>query len=427
MLQLISQYSTIAEKAYYKTTQHILSGQPFFDENGSNSGKVKDLSFQTDYSHPFDKTGKNILETGVRYGRNNSHSNYSVFNNILSQDTSRSDDMSYIQNIIAAYLSLKIELPYKIVIRPGLRYETTHIEGDFKRKVPPFKALFDNWIPSILISKKIGVKHDLKINYTERIRRPETWDLNPYVNASDPRNLTFGNPHLNPETTRMIELGYLYSASSGLNLSNSFFLNSNKNGIEYLSIVDSTGISRTTPQNIATTQRIGFNTNLYMSINKVWTVSSSVEMYHVWFDSKALMVKNEANFCSIGINSSYTLPSDFTIQFSADYNNGQASLQGKSSSFYTYRFSVGKELFKNKASLTVNINNPFRSNQLQSNYLIAPTFYSKTFDRHYDRSFTVSFSWRFGGFKSQVKNNIFMPDKESKQDGLKKRLPNKKQ
>jgi len=425
-LQFISQYSANAEKSYYKTKQSNLSGQPYFDENGSNTSDVKDLGFQTDYSHPFDKTGKNILETGMRYGRSNSRSNYSVSNNILSEDTSRSDDISYSQNILAAYLSLKFELPYKIVIRPGLRYEITQIEGDFKRNEPSFKASFDNWVPSILISKKMGGKHDFKLNYTERIRRPEIWDLNPYVNASDPLNIAYGNPYLRPEITRMVELGYLYGASSGLSITNSLFFNSNKNGIEYISIVDSSGISRTTPQNIATIQRTGANTNLYMPINEKWIVSCDIEIYHIWFDSKVLKLKNEANFCSIGINSSYTLPSDFTIQLSADYNNGLATLQGKSSSYYTYRLSVGKELFNDKASLSVNINNPFRSSQPQSNYLYAPTFYSKTFDRHYDRSFTVSFSWRFGGFQSQDRNNASMPDKESKKEGVKKRLPSKK-
>lgn len=422
-LQLIGQYSNNAEKSSYKTNQVNLSGQPYFAENGSNTSKSNDLSFQADYSHPIDKTGRSILETGIRYGRNTSASDYSVFNNVLSEDTSRSDDMNYFQNIFAAYLSSKFETQNKWVIRPGLRYEATQLNGNIKRNEPSFKAMFDNWVPSILISKKKGEKHDFKMNYTERIRRPEIWDLNPYVNASDPRNLTYGNPHLRPEITRMAELGYMYSATSGLNINNSLFFNSNKNGIEYLSIVDSSGISRTTPQNIATIQRIGANTNIYMPVNENWIVSSDIEIYHVWFDSKALKVKNEANFYSIGINSSYTLPADFTIQLSADYNNGLASLQGKSSSYYTCRFSISKDLFSNKASLILNINNPFQSNQLQSNYLKAPTFYSKTSDRHYDRSFTVSFSWRFGSFRYEKENIPPKVDKQSKQEGLKRRLP----
>lgn len=298
-LQWISQYSNNAGKSSYKTKQNNLFGQHFFDENGSNTYKVKDLSIQTDYSQPFDHAGRNLLETGVQYGRNISNSDYSVSNKASTEDSFRSDDMNYTQDIFAAYLSTKFETQNKWIIRPGLRYEATKLNADFKRNEPSFAASFDNWVPSVLISKKIGDKHNFKFNYTERIRRPEIWDLNPYVNASDPRNLALGNPHLRPEITKMLEFGYMYNASSGLSISSSLFFNSNKNGIEYLSIVDSSGISRTSPKNIATVQRIGTNTNLYVPINEDWNISSDIVMYHVWFDSKALKVENEANFCSV--------------------------------------------------------------------------------------------------------------------------------
>ena len=425
-LQLISQYSNIAEKSDYKTNQVNNGGQLYFTENGLNISKNNDLNFQADYSHPINKSGKSILETGIRYEKNSSTSNYSVFNNTLNKVTLRTDDMNYFQNIYAAYMSLKFETENNWVIRPGLRYEATQLNGNLKKELTSFKASFNNWVPSFLVSKNIGEKHGIRLNYTERIRRPEIWDLNPFINASDPRNLVYGNPLLRPEITKTVELGYNYNASSGLNLTNSLFFNSNKNGIEYLSIVDSSGISRTTPQNIATVQRIGANTNIYMPINEKWFISGDIEIYHVWFESKALKVKNDANFYSLSINSSYSLPADYTIQLSADYNNGFINLQGHSSSYYTYRFSIGKELFNNKANLTVSINNPFKNKQLQRNYLNTETFYSKTSDWHYNRSFTISFSWKIGNFQTKERDNQPLPATESKQEVIKKRLPNKK-
>lgn len=419
-LQLIGQYGNIIEKSNYTTNQFILTGQSYFTETSFNKGKNNDLSFQADYAHPVNKIGRNILETGMRYNRTISISDYSVFNTILGEDTSRSDRMNYVQTVFATYLSLKFETKNNWVIRPGLRYESTRIGGDFKRNETAFKASFDNWIPSILISKKSGEKHYFKINYTERIRRPEIWDLNPYINASDPKNITYGNPHLRPEITRTIELGHTYSANSGLSINSSLFFNSNKNGIEYLSIVDSLGISRTNPQNIAAIKRVGFNMNSYIPINENWIVSSDLEIYHVWFDSKALMIKNDATIYSIGINSSYHLPADFTIQLSANYNNGSVFLQGKSSFYYTYRFSIEKELFNNKGSLILNVNNPFRRNQLQRTYLNATTFYSKTSDRYYNSSFTVTFSWKLGGFQFKEQDPVYGQETDSKKEESKK-------
>jgi ferric enterobactin receptor len=425
-LQLVSQFNNNADKSDYITNQVYLSEQQFSSENSFNTSNSKDLGFQADYAHPFDKSGKNILETGIRYGRNISTSKYSVFNNNFSEDLSRSDDMEYYQNIYAAYFSFKIEIQNEWTFRPGLRYESTRLGGDFKRNEPSFKASFSNWVPCFLITKKIREKHDIKLNYTERIRRPWLWDLNPYVNASDPRNITYGNPHLRPEITRMLEAGYMYSATSGFSFNNSIYFNSNTNGIESLSEVDSLGVSRTTPRNIATIQRMGTNVNLYMPINENWLVSSDIEFYHVWFESKALFVKNDANFYSISLNSSYTFPADLTIQVSGDYNNGNISLQGESSSFYTYRFSIRKEFFKSRASLTVNVNNPFQNSQVQWNYLKSQTFNSKSSDWYYNRSFTVSFSWRFGGSRSVKENMLPKIDEQSKQEGPKRRLPGKK-
>lgn len=424
-LQLVSQFNNNEGKSDYITNQVNLSGQQLSTENSFNTSNSKDWGFQADYAHPFDKSGKNILETGMRYGSNTSTSKYSVFNN-NSEDISRSDDMDYYQNIYAAYFSFKIEIQNEWTFRPGLRYESTRLGGDFKRNEPSFKASFSNWVPCFLITKKIGEKHDLKLNYTERIRRPWLWDLNPYVNASDPRNITYGNPHLRPEITRMLEAGYMYSATSGFSLNNSIYFNSNTNGIESLSEVDSLGVSRTTPRNIATIQRLGTNVNLHMPINENWLVSSDVEFYHVWFESKALQVKNDANFYSISLNSSYTFPADLTIQVSGDYNNGNVSLQGESSSFYTYRFSIRKELFNSRASFTVNVSNPFQNGQIQRNYLKSQTFNSKSSYWYYNRSFSVSFSWRFGGSRS-VKENMYPKiDEQSKQEGSKRRLPGKK-
>lgn len=420
-IQLLGQYSNIGEKSAYRTNQVSLKGQPDFTENSSNTGKNNDWSFQADYTHPFNQTGRSILETGIRYAQNRSLSNYSVYNTLIGEDTSRSDEMNYFQTILAAYLSLKFETKNHWIFRPGLRYESTRIGGDFKRNGASFRSLFGNWVPSILISKPIGEKHLFKLNYTERIRRPEIWDLNPYVNASDPKNLTFGNPNLRPELTRTLELGHTFATASGLSLNTGLFFHSNTNGIEYVTGVDSLGISRTTPQNIAAVRRIGFHSNNYFPISENWIIGSAFEVYHVWLDSKALQVKNNATIYSIGINSSYTLPADFSVQLSADYHNGQAFLQGNSSFYYTYRLSINKE-FKDKASITVNLNNPFRRNQAQRTTLNAPDFYSNTTERHYDRSFTVTFSWRFGRSPRQTAEDRYAPDTESK-EGPKRRSP----
>ncbi|AOM79351.1 TonB-dependent receptor domain-containing protein [Pedobacter steynii] len=406
-LSLIGQYSPSNDQSDYLTQQYLPTGQRSFRETSPNRGSGNDKSLQADYVHPLGNAGKNIVETGVRYSRTQSKSAYSVFNNRnnpssvdLTEDPSRSDTMNYFQNIFAGYFSVKFETKNHWAFRSGLRYESTNLGGSFQGPIPSFKAKFGNFVPSMLITKKLGEFHELKLNYTERIRRPWIWDLNPYVNASDPRNLTYGNPNLRPEITRMLEAGYGYTSASGFSLNSSVYFNSNRNAIESLSTLDSLGISRTTSRNIAANRRLGTNVFTSLQLNPNWSLSAGAEFYHVWFESKALNVKNDANFYSFNFNTAYVFSSGYTIQASGDYSNGYVTLQGRSSANYTYRFSARKELLNKKASVTLGINNPFQNRFLQKSFTSASTFNSTSNSWHYNRSFSLALSYRFGSMQA---------------------------
>ncbi|RBL89481.1 outer membrane beta-barrel family protein [Chitinophaga flava] len=416
-LQLVTQYSKANEQASYMTDQFDLSGQRYFREISPNTGYNKEFFFQADYVQPLDRAGNHLLEVGGRYSKNNSSSDYTVFTNnyipgsaIMIEDPSRANVMSYFQDIAAGYLNLKIKTRKDWQFRLGGRYEHTSLGGDFKGPQPSFRSQFNNFVSSVMVNKRINDIHDLKLSYTERIRRPWIWDLNPYVNASDPRNLTFGNPELRPEINRMLELVHNYTAPSGFNLNSSLYFHSNSNTIESLRTVDSLGISRTTQQNIASNRRLGGNVFTGLQFNKSWTMTLGAEFYHVWFKSKALNIGNDASFYSFSINSAYELPKDFTLQFSGDYSNGYVTLQGRTTANYTYRLSARKEFWDKKAGITLSFNNPFQQSFLQRSTATAPSFNSNTTSWYYNRSFSVAFSWKFGTLRSSGDNEKEMEE-----------------
>ncbi len=428
-IQLIGQFSKSGDQSNYLTQQVNLSNQSTFREQSPNIGSGNDIIFQADYTHPLGKSSKNLLEIGTRVSKTSSSSEFKVFNNrnnlgspILVADTSRSDNMKYFQNILASYLSLRFETKNNWIFRPGLRLENTRLGSDFAKGNQPFEATFSNIVSSILLSKKVNDKHDVKFSYVERIRRPWIWDLNPYLNASDPKNTSSGNPQLRPELIRMIEVAHSYNKSTNLTLNSSIYVNANNNAIEYLSTVDNQGNSHTTPQNVASTKRIGANSFADIQINSKWILGIGAEFYHVWFRSPALSVKNDASFYSLTLNSSYTLPSNFTIQISGDYSNGYVTLQGRNSANYNYRFSLRKDILKKKASLTVIVTNPFQQTFLQQNFTTAPSFQSEMTNRFYNRSFVLSFSWSFGSMRDTGDSNKKNQDKEERQmpDGRKR-------
>ncbi len=187
-----------------------------------------------------------------------------------------------------------------------------------------------------------------------------------------------------------------------------------------MTTIDSLGISRTTSQNIASNQRLGANLNTTAEINKNWTVNAGAEYFHIRFKSPALNLRNAGSFYSLSLNTSYILPADYTIQFSGNYSNGYVTLQGKNSADYTYNLSLRKEFLNKKAGITLGINNPFRTTLLQRSHLHAPSFQSNTASRYYNRSFTISFDWRFGTMRAGEK-----PEKEFT-ERAEKPIPNRK-
>lgn len=413
-LQIISQASTSSDLSDYTTEQYKTDGTFIFREQAPNRGKEKEWSVQADYTHPFGQSGKTTLETGVRYLQNNASSAYEVINNYLPADPLRSGNIAYRQSIFSAYSTLSFDLGSGWTFRPGLRFEGTDIHATFQHAAP-LNRRFSNWVPNVLVSKKLSDRHEFKLDYNERIRRPWIMDLNPYTNAVDPLNITQGNPYLKPELTRKFELSHTYTASKGSLLISNLYYSSNKNAVEQLSKVNDKGIAFTTPYNIGESSRMGVNVNTVFNPVKSWTLNAGAEIFHLKFRSKSLGIQNSGTFFNTSLSNTLSLPHRLSFSATADYGNGFITLQGRNTSNYSYRFAVKKDLLKNKAGLTLTVANPFQNHFHESVYAYAPSFQSKQVNRYYNRAVTLTFSWQFGGLRLvQEKENGFSDQAEDK-------------
>lgn len=65
--------------------------------------------------------------------------------------------------------------------------------------------------PSAFASYSLPYDNELQINYTRRIRRPWGGELNSFQDISDPTNIRYGNPQLEPEYSNAFELNYIKS------------------------------------------------------------------------------------------------------------------------------------------------------------------------------------------------------------------------
>lgn len=413
---LLAQYSRMPDNYFYDTDRYTLQDvdQLIFRQHSTNYSRNKEYTLQTDYTYPFQirtrqDTTRLKLETGLKAIRRAIGSEYRVEQSAdgqlpLTLDPDQSNDFDYDQQIFAGYGALRVETRSKWTLNLGARLERTFITGNFLTTNTRLSSQYTNLIPSLTVAKAIR-SHTVKVSYTQRIQRPQLWYLNPWVNASDPRNLQTGNPYLDPELNHALELGHSLTTKAGLSINSAIYWRMTNNAIEYVRTVDEAGVSLSKPQNIAQRVAYGLNMNISGQASKVWTLTGGLDLRYVDLRSPSLNQSNNGLVSNVNINSTYKLPHDYTFQANGTINSGWISLQGQGSSFYWYGFALKRELMAKKASLTLGVNNPFNQGITQTLVQSAPTFQSETRSFFVSRSARIAFEWRFGQLGSGTKQS----------------------
>ncbi|MEZ0485224.1 TonB-dependent receptor domain-containing protein [Fibrella aquatica] len=413
---LLTQFSRMPDNYFYDTDRYTLdeTERLSFRQRSTNYSRNKEYTLQADYTHPFQiKTSHDTtnlkLEMGLKAIRRDIGSEFRVEQATTGEgpfitDPTQSNDFDYSQQIVSGYTALRIETKQKWNLNLGARLERTMIDGNFLTTQTALSTQYTNLIPSITISK--GIKtHTLKTSYTQRIQRPQLWYLNPWINASDPRNLQTGNPYLNPELNHAVELGHSVATKSGLSVNTAFYVRLTNNAIESIRTVDEAGISTSKPENIAQRKAYGLNINLSGQANKNWTLNGGIDTRFVDLTSIALNQRNSGLVSNVNLSSTYKLPHDYTFQANGNLNSGWIGLQATGSSFYWYGFALKREMMAKKASLTLGVNNPFNRGISQTNQQSGSTFEAETRSFFVSRSARIAFEWRFGQMTSGGKQS----------------------
>lgn len=119
----------------------------------------------------------------------------------------------------------------------SLKWEEGATEPQNKNDVDWTNHNFFSLFPSAYLSYALPHDNELQINYTRRIRRPWGGQLNSFIDISDPANIQFGNPELEPEYTNSFELNYIKSWTMHM-VSLSAYLRTGNNKMERISYLD---------------------------------------------------------------------------------------------------------------------------------------------------------------------------------------------
>ena len=389
-------------------------------ETSFNKGRNSEMTFQGDYTHPFSDRLKLELGSKAVLREINSDYIYNVYEfdqGRFNEDPSRTNLFDYNQDVYAGYASLNVELPQDISMIAGMRYEKTEIQGDYRTDAEGFENGYSNFIPSIILSKKIKQYNTLKLSYNQRIQRPSLRYINPFRATQDSRIISEGNPDLAPELSHQVETGYTTIAGRTV-VTTSVYYRRTTDVIQSFLEVNENGISRTTFQNIGKSDAFGVNIYGSVTLAKKLTLRGSIDSYYVDIKAQDGSLENSDFMYRARLNGALKLKNDWAVEAFGMFNSSRTTVQGNNPSFSIFYMGVKKDIMQKKGSIGINIVEPFSQYKPFRSNLQGENFYQESEYLRPFRSFGINFRYRFGKLnfgdrRSKIRNDDLKRDGDS--------------
>ena len=388
-----------------------------YDLNNDGSQNTTEHTFQADYTTPIGKM--HTLEAGAKYILRDNSSEDDRYERQIGTtgdyvlDEEHSSHYKHQNDILAAYMGYGLRVK-KISGRLGVRYEHTKQEVKYLLgKGDNFNKNFDDVVPSASIGYKLTDMSNLRFGYNMRIYRPGIWYLNPYLNDSNPTNISQGNSHLDSEKSHSFNLSYSnFTQKFNINLSArySFTNNSIEQVTEQVKDTEIAGLQNPTGKEVlySTYQNIGKSRNASLSGYVNWNATSNTRIYANLYGNYTYMegangLKNDGwNLFAYG-GAQQSLPHDWRISLNVYGQTPWIMLQGKGSSFFDYGLSVNKSFLNKRLTLSAFASNFFKKYTSPTSSIEGVGFTQDSWNRYTRQRFGVSVSYRIGELKASVK------------------------
>jgi len=395
------------------------------NENASDN---QEFTLQFDYITPIGSGDKQILEYGAKNILRKATSDYAYFvadgaSGPYEQleDVQLSNEFNYQQNVTAGYVSYTLGFLNDYTVKGGLRYEYTHIDADFKSAQTAEIPAYGTLVPSLNLSRKLKSGNMIKLAYNRRIQRPSLQFLNPNIEASNPLQISQGNPLLDPEFTDNYEFGYntFYKVAS-LNLS-AFFRNST-GSIQSVRTVQDDGVIYSTFENIGSEKAYGLSLFTNVSISNKFSLNGGIDSYYSVLDNNLsdplYRASNEGLVLSGRLFGNYNITDTWVIQAFGFARGNRVQLQGSQGGFRVYGLNLNKEFMNKKGSIGFGAENFLTSEFKMRNEVTSPTITQKSTNTMRNMNFKINFSYRIGKMSvSTPRRKRSIDNQDLKQEG----------
>lgn len=396
----------------------------YYATKGNNPGTENETEIKLDYTQPIKKNI--LLGVGSKLGLYDIASNSEVLklagSGGYSKDPYLSNMLDYHQKVYAFYSEISFPVFKLFDAKVGERYERTEINSYYsnaqrQEKVPGYNT----FVPSVFLSKKITDKSLIKLSYSKRIERPDYRDLNPFINTSDPKNLSSGNSHLQPEIGRRYELGYSADINNNGSIMVNLFYRINDHDIQpFIVYYPSYQVGDTTYTDVAvsTRQNIGRENNIGLNAFASVKLFSKLDLRtNVFFFERHTINTIDKGYDYNSFNYHFNLNADYQFsktllaEFFGNFRSARHEAQGTYPSWTSYSIAIRKQIWHKKGSIALTASDAFHKNIEQKTKVFGPNFTIYGMRTIPFRSIGINFTWKFGKLE-------FKKDKEKINDSL---------
>ncbi|HEV2354169.1 MAG TPA: TonB-dependent receptor [Puia sp.] len=366
-------------------------------------GHAHTLTLQSDFSDPF-PDGKTKLETGIKTIQNGNHS-FMNFQDNYGQgyfvDTNASYNYSYTNATYAAYASFTQHVSERFNYMAGLRYEAYDYAGHILQGTGGAFGYHTNGLyPSVFLTEKLGSEDvsELHLNYSRRINRPRWWQISPQINYGNPQNPQAGNPHIRPENTNLVELGY-NTQFGNISFSSTLYLKNTLDPMTAYNIPISKDTLLSTFENARYTNTYGAEIIVRTPITKWWDATTNLNLFQTDINASNLAqgLSNSGLSGFVKLNSNMKLFSTYTFQLTGNYNAQNYVAQGKILPSGGIDIAIRRDFLKNNSGTVVlSLADVFNTERSRTDTYTPGVFYEDAISKPETRVFKINFTYSFG-------------------------------
>lgn len=375
--------------------------QPDYILTGDQDGKLTLQTAKVDYVTSLEKGAK--FETGAKTSyvkTDNDAKFFDASNGVPVNDVNKTNRFFYQEYNNAAYANYSHEFK-KYNFQLGLRGEQTNIKTRQVKGNITFDSSYFQLFPSAFFNYKIKEDETLGVSVSRRIDRPGYSQLNPFLFLIDVSTYATGNPGLLPQLTWSYEMSYTYKNLS-FTLGYSHTKDNQNVAITrfkdvFPNIPSADNVTVQIPINLSSSDYFGLSVSAPVKVSKWWNMINNGDLYYNKFNGNlgGTVLNNGKPAFDMRTSNTFTLGKGWTTELNGSFNSGGRSGFMVFDPQWALSAGAQKSLWKNKATLRMNITDIFWTN-LPKAVITYTNYIEKWHAYRESRVANLTFTYRFG-------------------------------